>query len=100
MNPPDCAAAESVSAAIALMQRYSQGWMDADQILPADGSCLLATLERAREGLTDGDPAAARAAIAAFIRRVERLIGAEALAAVDGRRSLETAHALLAVLRG
>jgi hypothetical protein len=74
--------------------------MDADRVLPADGSSLLAALERALEGLTGENPAAARAGIVAFIRRVEALIDAGALDALVGRLPLETARAILSVLGG
>jgi hypothetical protein len=74
--------------------------MDADRILPADGSCLLAMLDRALAALTREDPPAARTGIGAFIHRVEALIEAGTLEAGDARRPLETARALLAGLRG
>jgi len=100
MEHPDSAAAEGARAAIAPLQQSVLGWMDADRVLPADGSSLLAALERALEGLTGENPAAARGGIVAFVRRVEALIDAGALEAVDGRLPLETARAILAVLRG
>src|SRR5262249_33939456 len=96
MEHPDSAAAEGARAAIALLQQSVQGWTDADQVLPADGSALLVALERARAGLTGKNSGAARAGIAAFIGRVEALIDAGALEIGDGRRPLETARALLA----
>jgi hypothetical protein len=74
--------------------------MDADRVLLVDGSSLLAALERAQEGLTGENPAAARAGIAAFIARVEALINAGALEIADGRRPLEAARALLAARCG
>src|SRR5262249_41592862 len=100
MEHPDSAAAEGARAAIAPLRKSVLGWMDADRVLPADGSSLLVSLERALEGLTGENPPAARAEIVAFMRRVEALINAGALEAVDGRLSLETARAVLAVLRG
>jgi hypothetical protein len=100
MKHPDSAAAEGARAAIASLQQSVQAWMDADRVLPADGSSLLAALERALEGLTVQNPAAARAGIAAFIGRVEALIEAGALEAADGRRPLQTARALLAARCG
>jgi hypothetical protein len=100
MEHPDRAAAEGARAAIAPLQQRVLGWMDADQIMPADGSSLLGALEAALEGLTGKNPSAAKAGIGAFIRRVEALIDAGVLEAVDGRPPLETARALLAVLRG
>jgi hypothetical protein len=90
--------AEGAGAAIAPLQQSVLGWMDADRVLPADGSSLLVALERAREGLTGDNPSAARAGIVTFIRRVEGLIDAGAIEAVEGRLPLETADALLAVL--
>jgi hypothetical protein len=85
---------------IAPLRQSVLGWMDADWILPADGSSLLAALERALEGLNGENPAVASAGIVAFIRRVEALIDAGALEAGDGRLPLETARALLSVLGG
>jgi hypothetical protein len=100
MEHPDSAAAEGGRAVIAPLQQRVLGWIDADRVLPADGSSLLASLVRALEGLTGENPSAARAGIVAFIRRVEALIDAGALEAVDGRLPLETARAILAALRG
>lgn len=100
MEHPDSTAAEGARAVIAPLQQSVLGWMDADQVLPADGSSLLAALERALERLTGENPSAARAGIVAFTRRVEALIDAGVLDAVDGRLPLETARALLAVLGG
>jgi hypothetical protein len=99
MKHPDSAAAEGARAAIASLQRSVLGWIDADQILPADGSSLLAALQQALEGLTGKNSAAARAGIMAFICRVEALIDDGTLEAVVGRPLLETARAILAVLR-
>jgi hypothetical protein len=93
-------AASDAAPLIAPLQRGVLTWMDADRVLPADGSSLLAALDRALEGLTGGNPSAARAGIGAFIRRVEVLIEAGTLDAVDGRLPLETARALLTALRG
>jgi hypothetical protein len=83
---------------IAPLRQSVLSWMDADRVLPADGSSLLAALEGALEGLTGKNVAAARAGIVAFIRRVETLIAAGALEALVGRLPLETARALLSVL--
>jgi len=94
MEHPDSAAAEAARAAIAPLQQSVQGWIDADMILPADGSSLLAALEQALEGVTGENPAAAGAAIAALIGQVEALIDAGALEIVDGRGPLEAARAL------
>jgi len=100
MEHPDSATVESARATIALLQKGVLGWMDADQILPADSSSLLAALERALGGLTGSNLDAARAGMMAFIHRVETLIDSGALDAVDGRLPLETARASLSVLRG
>jgi hypothetical protein len=94
----DSAAAEGASAAIARLRQSIVGWMDADRVLPADGSSLLVALELALEGLTGENPSSARAGIVAFIRRMEALIDAGAIEAVEGRLPLETVDALLAVL--
>ena len=94
MEHPDSAAVEGARAAIAPLQQSVLGWMDADRVLPADGSSLLAALERAVAGLTGENPAAARAGIVAFIGRVEALIGAGVLEAADGRPLIEAARAI------
>jgi hypothetical protein len=99
MEHPDRPLVVVIRAAIAHVRPSVLGWIDADQILPADGLALLAALEEALAGLTGENPAAARAGIVAFIRRVEALLAAGVLEAVDGRRLLETARAILAVLR-
>ena len=98
MEHPNSGAGESARAAIAPLRQSVLGWMDADRVLPADGSSLLVALELALEGLTGENPSSARAGIVAFIRRVEALTNTGALEAVDGRLPLETADALLAVL--
>ena len=99
MEHQDSVAAEDTRAAIVPLQQRVLGWMDADRVLPADGSSLLKALGRALEGVTRKDSSAARAAIVAFIRRVEALIDGGALDAGEGHLPLETAHALLAALR-
>ena len=91
LDRPSVAAA---SVALSQLRQSIHSLMDADQVLPADGSSLLAALERARAGLTGKSPAVARAEIAAFIGRVEALIEAGALEIGDGRRPLETARVL------
>ena len=98
MEHPDSAAAKGARAAIAPLQQSVLGWMDADRVLPADGSSLLVALERALEGLTGENLAAAGVGIVAFIRRVEALIDAGAIEAVEGRLPLETVDALFAML--
>lgn len=80
------------------LQQSVQGWMDGDRVLAADGSSLLALLERALAGLTAKNPSAARAGIEAFIRRVEALIEAGLLEARDGPARIEAAAAMTALL--
>jgi hypothetical protein len=96
----DGPAARDATPLIAPLQQGVLAWMDADRVLPADGSSLLAALERALEGLTGVNTLAARAGIEAFVAQVQALIDAGTLEPVDGRLPLETARALLAVLRG
>jgi hypothetical protein len=100
MEHPDGAAAEGAWAAIGPLRLSVLGWMDADRILPADGSSLLKALTRALEELTGKNSSAARAEIVAFIGRVEALIDAGTLDATEGRLPLETARSLLAKRRG
>jgi hypothetical protein len=98
MEHPELAAAAGASGAIARLRQSVVGWMDADRVLPADGSSLMVALELALEGLTGENPSSARAGMVAFIRRVEVLIDAGAIKAVEGRLPLETVDALLAML--
>jgi hypothetical protein len=100
MEHPDSAAMEDAGAAIASLQQCVLVWMDGDRVLPADGSSLLAALEWALAGLTGENALAARAGIVAFIGRVEALIDAGVLDAVDGRLPLQTARAVLAARCG
>lgn len=85
---------------IAPLQQGVLAWTDADRVLPAEGSLLLAALERTLEGLTGENPLAARAGIEAFIGRVEALIEAGLLDGADGNCSLHAAAALAALLPG
>ena len=96
MEPPGSAEAQGARASIAPLQRRVMGWMDADRVLPADGSFLLAALERALQGLTGESPSTSRDGIVAFIRRVDMLIDTGVLDAVEGRLTLEAARAILA----
>lgn len=98
MVQPERPAEVTARDAIAHLQQSIHGLMDADRVLPADGSSLLVALEQALEGVTGENPSSARAGIVAFIRRVEALIDAGAIEAEEGRRPLGTADALLAVL--
>jgi hypothetical protein len=74
--------------------------MDGDRVLPADASSLMEMLDGALDGLDARKAAPAQAGITAFIDRLQALIEAGALAADDSRLPLETARAILAVLRG
>src|SRR5262249_50419387 len=51
MQQGDSAAAVVARVVIAHLQPSVQDWMDADQVLPADGSALLAALDEALAGL-------------------------------------------------
>ena len=77
-----------------------QALFDADRVLPQDGQWLLAMLEEARQSLTTGDLAEARAGLAGFIDRVRMLIQDGVLAAADGHPPIDTAQAILASLDG
>jgi hypothetical protein len=96
----DGPAARDATLLIAALQQGVRAWMDADRVLPADGSSLLATLEQALEGLTGENALAARAGIEAFIAQVQALIDAGVLEIADGRPPLQTARALLAAWCG
>jgi hypothetical protein len=98
MVQPERPAEVTARDAIAHLQQSIHGLMDGDRVLPADGSSLLVALELALEGLTGENPSSARAGIVAFIRRVEALIDAGAIEAVEGRLPLETVDALFAML--
>jgi hypothetical protein len=67
--------------------------------LPADGSSLLATLERALQGLIGENVLEARAATEAFLSQVQALIEASVLEPADGHPPIEAAAALGASLR-
>jgi hypothetical protein len=94
MEQPDRAAADGARAALAPLQQSVQALMDADRVLPADGSSLPAMLDRALEGLTRENASAAWAGIEAFIAQVQALIQAGVLEAADGRQPLEMARAI------
>jgi hypothetical protein len=55
MENPDRPAVVVARVVIAHLQQSVQALMDGDRVLPADGLSLLATLDRALEGLTDED---------------------------------------------
>lgn len=120
MKHPDRPVAVAARIVIAHLQQSVQSWMDGYRILPADGFSLQAMLDRVVEGLADegapvvpplgppwtdptlcdstraGDGAQREpwAGIEAFIRRVEALIEAGVLEAVDGRPLIEAARAM------
>src|SRR5260221_84551 len=96
---PNRPAAVGAQAVLQHLQQIIQAWMDGDHILAADGTSLLATLDRAFEGLAGENPAAAQAGIANFVDRVQALIAAGALAAGDGQPQIEAATVLAAGLR-
>jgi hypothetical protein len=96
MEHPDRATAERARAVVAQLQQSFQAWMDADQILPADGQSLLAMLDLALAGRAGASAAAAGAVIEAVIERTEALIEAGTLEVAHGRGALESARAFLA----
>ena len=128
MQPPERPGEVVASEVIAHLQRSVQALMDGDRVLPADGSSLLATLDRALAG-PDGESAPpgtreaggslrprgpapplrgsppptqwvdAQAGIEAFIGWAQALIEAGVLAAADGRPRIEAAAAMGALLR-
>ena len=79
MEHPDRATAERAGAVVAQLQQSVQAWLDADQILPADGQSLLAMLDFALTGRVGASAAAASAMIEAVIERTEALIEAGTL---------------------
>ena len=97
MEHPTSPAAGAL-AAIAHLQQRVQAWMDEDRLFPADGSSLLAALDRALVGLASEDAPAARAALEACVGRVQALIEARVLAAEDGEPPIARATAIAASL--
>jgi hypothetical protein len=96
----DGPAARDATPLIASLRQGVLAWMDADWVLPADGSSLLAALERTLAGLTAENALAARAGIEAFIAQVQALIDAGVLEAADGHPRIEAAVAIGALLCG
>jgi hypothetical protein len=90
-------AARDGATLIAPLRQGVLAWMDADRVLPADGSCLLAMLERALGGVAGENTAAARAGIEAFIDRVQALIETGLLEPAEAHPRI-TAAATVAVL--
>jgi hypothetical protein len=99
MEHPERPAEVVARELIAHLQQSVQALMDGDRVLPADGSSLLAALDRALAGPGGESVSAARAGIEAFIGRVQALIDAGVLEAADGRPRLEAAAALGTLLR-
>jgi hypothetical protein len=87
-------------AGIGDLRRRVQVWIDADRVLPADGSSLMAALDRALEGLAGEDASAVRAGIETFAVQVQALIEARMLEPGDGHPPIETATTLVALLPG
>jgi hypothetical protein len=85
-------------AVIAHLKRGVQAWIDGDRVLSADGSSLLAALDRALEGLAGEGPRGTQAGIETFTRRVQSLIDAGVLGAGDGQPQLEAAASLVSSL--
>jgi hypothetical protein len=84
---------------IAHLRQSVQAWMDEDRVLPADGSSLLAALDRALAGPNDENAWAAQIGTEAFINWAQARIDAGVLAAADGRPRIAVAAALGALLR-
>jgi hypothetical protein len=99
MEHGDGLAARDATPLIAPLRQGVLAWMDADRVLPADGSSLLAALDRALAGLTGENALAARAELEAFIAQVQALIEAGVLEIADGHPPLETARTILTALR-
>jgi hypothetical protein len=99
MEHPERRAEVAARDTIAHLQQSVHALMDGDLVLPADGSSLLAALDRELAGPNGESAAAARAGIEAFIDWVQALIAAGVLEAANGRRRIEAAVALRALLR-
>jgi hypothetical protein len=65
---------------ITRLQHHVQALIDGDRVLPADGSSLLAALGHAQEGLLSEDRPAERAALEAFVSRVQALMATSIVA--------------------
>ena len=83
---------------IARLQRDVQAWADADQVLPAAASSLLATLAQVQQGLHERAGATVRCGMETFRAEVNALIDARILAPGDGSAAIETAAAMGALL--
>jgi hypothetical protein len=91
-------ASVEAGAVIAQWRQSIQVWIDSDRVLPADGSFLLATLDRARTGLAGENARAVQAGIERFVGQVQALIEAGALEPSDGHPLSEAAAAMAAWL--
>jgi hypothetical protein len=98
MKHPDRHGATDACAVIAHLKRCVQAWIDGDRVLSADGSFLLAALDRALEGLAGEDPGGMQAGIETFTHRVQVLIDAGVLGEGDGQPQFEAAALLVASL--
>jgi hypothetical protein len=87
-------------AAIGRLRQQLQGLIDADLILPEDGQWLMASLERTFQRLTAADAQASRSDMRGFIERLQVLIQTGILETDAGEPPVETAHVILASLRG
>ena len=98
MQHPDRPAVTDGESAIAPLRQSVYAWMDADRVLPEEGSVLLAALDAALRHLTAGDLPAARTAIEQFIAGAQRFMEDEVLKERDGQGSLAVTVAMLAEL--
>jgi hypothetical protein len=94
MEHPDRQGAADARSVIAQLRQRVQVWIDGDLVLPADGSALLAVLDRALEGLANGDRPGAQAGITAFVGQVQALIAAGLHEIGDDHLLIEAAAAL------
>jgi hypothetical protein len=83
---------------IAHLQQSVQAWTDADRLLPEDSASLLAMLDHALGGLSQGNSPAARSGFEAFSGRVQGLVADGVLTPEDARPRMEAAAAMGALL--
>jgi hypothetical protein len=69
--------------------------LDAETLSEGEGTALLTQIERARQGLEEGDAAEARRHVAQLARQMQSLLESKALAQAEGRAVLQAAHRLL-----
>ena len=82
------------------LRQSVQAWMDEDRVLPAEGSSLLAALDRALAGPNGDHAGAAQVGTKEFIDWAQARIEAGVLPAADGHPRIAVAAALGALLRG